>query len=700
MSEKTPKPKKPRAPSQPYRMPPPRVDGVADGALVRPAGAPTAQYLYREPVSTFVEDVDARRLAPKLARRFEHLEGAPPDDGELGAWERSLPALAEVLRDERLRRSEIFVELWMPIGSYRCDAVLTGRDLDGALAAIVVELKQWTLVGRSKYHREVWVINDSRLHPSVQVGGYVSALKHSSTAFVEEGVKLGGCVWLHGLSDRRGAAMLRDRDAFGDDVVEYPIFARGEEARFAEWLQHQLGHGPGGDAAEKIAQGRRTVSPKLLDLVVETVKHAHEWRLVGRQMVAFNRIVQAVESAQGTEGHTVVLVTGAPGTGKSVLAIQLLAYGAKRGWKVLHATGSQAFQTNLKGKTIEFAEAMHQRMQGAARKKDLPVREMFCTFADVAKAGAKGAERQHLVVADEAHRLWEHRRVKFPNGKTKRLSDTPMIEEVIRASRVTAFFLDDHQAVRAGEIGHSQVIRDAAARMGVELIEAPLDAQFRCNGSAGYVRWVDALLGYRDGADLNWRHAEEYALRVEDNIAALDGWLRGHLAAGLKCRIVAGYCWRWSKPGVGGRLVPDLSDPRFGGWQAPWIEKTGQERQPLENQYYRWANEDAYYEQVGSIYSVQGFEFDHVGVIWGEDLVWRGDRWVADLSKNQDKTFKRDIRASEQAGERDAALTKLRNVYRVLLTRGMRGTTLFVLDAETREKVRSMLAERRVAVVA
>lgn len=276
----------------------------------------------------------------------------------------------------------------------------------------------------------------------------------------------------------------------------------------------------------------------------------------------------------------------------------------------------------------------HPQLQGARLKKDLPVRDIFCTFAEVAKAGANGADQQDLVVADEAHRLWDFRKLKFPNGMTRPLSDTPMIEEVIRASRVSAFFLDDNQAVRAGEIGQSGVIRDAAKRLGVEIIETPLDAQFRCNGSGSYVQWVDALLDFRHDSDLAWRRSDEYSIRVEEDVSRMDQWLRGKIAAGLKCRIVVGYCWRWSKPGMGDKLVHDVKDPRFGTWSAPWIEKTGQARQPMDNQYYRWANEDSYCAQVGSIYSVQGFEFDHVGVIWGEDLVWRKDHWEARLEKN------------------------------------------------------------------
>ena len=173
----------------------------------------------------------------------------------------------------------------------------------------------------------------------------------------------------------------------------------------------------------------------------------------------------------------------------------------------------------------------------------------------------------------------------------------------------------------------------------------------------------------------------------------LDTWLRGMMSQGQKCRIVAGYCWRWSRPLPGNKLRPDVTDKKFGGWEAPWIEKTGRNRQPRDDQYFRWANEDQYYEQVGSIYSVQGFEFDHVGVIWGEDLVWRTDHWEANLKKSKDGSFKRDLRRGGDA----AATIKLRNIYRVLLTRGMRGTSMFVLDDETRAKVRSTLEAARVA---
>ncbi|WP_163989495.1 DUF2075 domain-containing protein [Pyxidicoccus caerfyrddinensis] len=430
-------------------------------------------------------------------------------------------------------------------------------------------------------------------------------------------------------------------------------------------------------------------------MVVQTIHGEFEWRLLDVQRQAYLRIVTAVEEGRANGTRTVVLVKGGPGTGKSVLALQLLAHGASKHWRVVHATGSQAFQTNLQGKTLAFSADLHKRLQGVRFKKELPVDQLFCTFSDVAKAGSREADVLDLVVADEAHRLWDFRRLKYPNGKIRHLSETPMIEEVIRASRVTAFFLDDNQAVRAGEIGHSLVVRDAAKRLGVRLVELELDLQFRCGGSESYVRWVDALMGFRPHADLAWKDSGAYSLGVEQDMARMDQRLRARRNQGYRCRLVAGYCWPWSEPLGPDRLVHDVKDERFGRWSAPWIEKTGQGRKPLENQYYRWANEDRYYEQVGSIYSVQGFEFDYVGVVWGEDLVWRTDRWVANVTKNKDRTFKRDLR---QSGE--DPVTKLRNIYRVLLTRGMRGTQVFFLDAETRAHVEALLKSQRAMSVA
>jgi hypothetical protein len=655
-----------------------------------PGGVAT-RYLYRASLQAFLDDIANGRLIPRLEERFQELEDRHPSKGELDSWKGSLPRLASVLSDERLRNSHIFVELRMPLGGRRCDALLSGRDGQRLPSAVVVELKAWEAVKKSAVPEDVGIGTDSRQHPSAQVRDYVQFLRFHHSAFVKDGVKLVGCSFLHEMKHAASVQILRDPVVFGSLPTDYPMFIATETRALADWLHGHLGGGDAqGDVATTIATGYPCASDKLLDVLAEAVQGTYEWRLLDEQRRAFMIIRTAVELARASGEKSVIVVRGGPGTGKSVLAIQLLAHGARKHWRVIHATGSQAFQTNLQAKTMHFTGEMMKRVFSASTKASLPVKELFCTFAHV--AALKNPDTFDLVVADEAHRLWHQRMLPKGAGVWKKVEGAaPMVEEIIRASRVSAFFLDDNQSVRAEEIGRSEVIRDHANRLGVKVHEVDLNLQFRCNGSESYVHWIDALFGFRVAPDFAWLRYGGYDFHLDDTVQATADRLALHRNAGRRCRLVAGFCWPWSDP-IGTTLVPDLVHPSFEGWNAPWIEKTAQNLPPLSHRYYRWANEDSYFEQVGSIYSVQGFEFDHVGVIWGEDLVWRDGRWRFDATKNRDDRFKRELK---RTGEDPVA--KLLNVYRVLLTRGMQGTSLYVIDPQTRQKVRSLLELRRAA---
>lgn len=620
----------------------------------------------------------------------------PPSEAELESWQSSLPALAEVLADPIFATGEIFVELFMPLNGRRCDALLTGHGPDGP-SAVIVELKQWSFVQMSHLSEHVFAGQRNVLHPSVQVRDYVETMRHFHSAFSDpaieagelERIQLSGSAFLHELDPRGDKAHLRDPSIYGSAVHECPFFYARERRLFASWLADRLVPGPGRAVAERIRSGRPLPSPKLLDLVVQCIKGQADWRLLDEQKTAYFAIRHAVQIAKDSGEKRVFVVCGGPGTGKSVLAIQLLADAARQRWAVAHATGSKAFQTVLQGRTQAFSLALLKSLHGARTKKALPVKELFTTFAELAKLGSREPERLDLAICDESHRLWEYRRIKYPNGKVEWLSEVSMIDEVIAASRVTVFFLDNNQSVRAGEIGHSSLIIERAKALGLPCEEHQLDAQFRCAGSTSYIHWVDGVLDFRTSLDHEWQHDAVYTARIWDDIPAMDAHLRKLAELGRRCRLVAGYCWRWSKLDGLGQQPHDLKDPRFGGWTGAWIHKTGKDRKPLDHQYYKWATDDDAYEQVGSIYSVQGFEFDDIGVIWGEDLVWRKNRWVAQLEHNKDGAFKKELRNSGAN-----PVEKLRNVYRVLLTRGMQSTHLFILDDETREHVRACLSAR------
>jgi uncharacterized protein len=658
-----------------------------------------SRYLYYAPLSDFLHAIEQRSLVPELVDRMLEFSEREPSESELESWQVSLPALAEVLADPVFATGEIFVELFMPLNGRRCDALLTGRSVTGP-AAVVVELKQWSFVTASHLSEHVFAGGRNVLHPSVQVRDYVETMRHYHSAFTEplgEAIALSGTAFLHGLDPRQDKASLRDSAIFGTFAQDFPLFYSHEHRLFRAWLSERLVPGPGKPVADRIRTGRLLPSPQLLDRVVECIKGQADWRLLDEQKTAYFSIRHAVQLARDNGEKRVIVVRGGPGTGKSVLAIQLLADAARQHWAVAHATGSKAFQTVLQGRTIAFSQDLMKRIHGVRTKKALPVAELFTTFAEVAKLGNREQNRLDLTICDEAHRLWAHRRMKYPNGKIEWLSEVSMIDEVIAASRVTVFFLDDNQSVRSGEIGHSSLILERARALELPCDVHELDAQFRCAGSTSYIHWVDGVLDFRRGLDHQWQIDDVYETRLWDDMSAMDNALRGRAEIGRRCRLLAGYCWRWSKLDGLGQQPYDLRDPRFGGWTGAWIHKTGKDRKPLDHQYYKWASEAESYEQVGSIYSVQGFEFDDIGVIWGEDLVWRGDRWVAQLDRNKDGQFKKELRNS--GGD---AVEKLRNVYRVLLTRGMRSTHLFILDQETRAHVRACLqarVERRSIVV-
>lgn len=674
-------------------IPPPSPERFREAMGASPVSARSAHYLYRASLEDFLRDVLQGRLVPLLEERFDELEHHAVDGSELDAWKNSLPQLALVLSDARFVGQHIFVELRMPLNGRRCDALLTGRSEGDEATAVVVELKQWQQVKRSAIAEDVAIGTKTRQHPSAQVRDYVGYLRHYHSAFVHEGVRAVGCAFLHDMTHAPSIEILRDAATFGSLPIDYPLFTRTQREAMASWLLVHLGGGDGAVVADAVARGGPCVSTMVLDMVSDVIRGEREWQLIDEQRQAYMRVITAVELAKANGEKSVVIVRGGPGTGKSVIAIQLLAHAAAKGWRVVHASGTQAFQKNLQGKTEKLAGDILKRVFSVKTKSALPVKDLFCTFADIASQGEENV--LDLVVADEAHRLWKRRLKTIGPGRRIEIPGVaPMVEEMIRASRVTAFFLDDNQSVRAEEIGRAQVIKEHARAMGVKIHEVDLNLQFRCNGSESYVRWVDALFGFDARVDLAWRRYEGYTLHVDATMEELVTRFETHRRAGARCRLVAGFCWGWSDP-IGSTLVKDIKDPRLGSWEGAWIERSDQSLPPQQHRYYRWANEDACFEQVGSIYSVQGFEFDHVGVIWGDDLVWRDGAWRADVSKNCDRQFKQELK---RAGI--DPVEKLRNVYRVLLTRGMKSTSVLVLDAETRAHVQELLRDERRAVVA
>jgi hypothetical protein len=486
------------------------------------------------------------------------------------------------------------------------------------------------------------------VHPSEQARDYAEWLTDYHSGFTSGALAAVPTAYCHEMRPPLDATLRDPR--FHDLLLHSPLFVGGEEQALADHVAAHVGAGDGVRLLAHLAGARFQPSRRVLDSLEAVIEQRDEWHLLDEQRLAFNAILDEVRRQQARAGRAVVIVRGAPGTGKTVVAVQLLAAALRLRWKAAHATGGKAFTTALRSK-----------FKGADK--------LFIWNMATRDAGPQALD---LLLVDEAHRVRATSDTRWTKKAERgRRSQT---EELMDAAKVTVFLLDENQSVRPDEVGRSALIRDHAAERRARLREFDLAVQFRCGGCAEYLAWVDWLLGFSAQQPPGW--GDRYTLDLAHTPADLDRLLHDSRAAGESARIVAGFCWKWSDPRPDGSLVDDVV---VGNWHRPWNRKAGERAyKPAEHPYTLWAETAAGEAQVGCIYSAQGFEFGRVGVIWGADLVWRTDRWAAQKAESHD----RPVKAS------DNMLELTRNAYRVLLTRGLRGARVLVLDAETREHVR------------
>jgi uncharacterized protein len=622
--------------------------------------------LFAGPTTEFIRHSEQNRIAETLRAAFFEQFGFNPSPSEQRSWRNSLRALEGAVRMGGFTDHGLLLEYQLPLSSRRLDAMITGGtpregDRAGEPSAVIVELKQWDEVEASEVPECVGVRYGGRirdvLHPSAQVGQYRGYLADVHTGFHPApeggGVHLDACSYLHDFLHDPGSELLSDRHA--SLLGSYPLFAGDRVDDLVGFLDRRVGGGSGLRILRTIREGRYQPHKRLLDHTAEMIRGEPVYHLLDEQRVVFNSIQARVAHAREVGQKSVFVVRGGPGTGKSVIALNLLADMLEAGYLAHHATGSAAFTKTLR------------KILGPRAA------EFFRYFNSYMNADG---EELDILICDEAHRIRKHSWNRFTRKKARDAA-RPQIDELLTVSRVSVFFLDDLQSVRRTEIGRSNDIHDAAEKVGARVFEYDLETQFRCGGSDGFLRWIENTLQLRRTANALWTGDDNFDFRIVDSPEALDRAIRGRLAAGHGARMVAGYCWLWSRPERDGTLVPDVT---LGAWSRPWNAKPDAGRlAPGIPQSHLWASEAGGEDQVGCIYTAQGFEFDYVGVIFGNDLVYdpAERRWVGHPKRSHDRGLK--------SGTSPEAFTELvKNTYRVLLTRGLKGCFVYFMDPATR----------------
>lgn len=557
----------------------------------------------------------------------------------------------------------MMVEYQLPLTSKRADVVLAGRHPQtGGPSYLMVELKQWSHAERFEDSETLVRIEEYGArpvtHPVLQVRDYCEYLLGFTTALAAIPESLAGTAYLHNATDAGVEDLFRlEGDRYGS------LYTGQRRGEFQDFLRTRFAPGESGARyADVLASSRIAPSRQLLAVAAEEVQHREMFVLLDEQRDAYNYVLHAVERARRADTKTAVLVTGGPGSGKSVIALSLLGELSRQGRTVLHATGSRSFTHTLRK---------------VAGQRAPRVQKMFQYFNSFMSATPNDLD---ALILDEAHRIRQTSVSRWTRAEHR--TGRPQVDELMDAARVPVFLLDEFQVVRPGEQGTVADIEKHAAERGIPVERIDLDAQFRCGGSEAFVLWVKRLLGLEPGGPIPWAGDPHFTVEVVDSPAEMEHLLTTKVADGYGARMAAGYCWPWSDPRGDGTLVNDVV---IGDWSRPWNLK-GDRAVGGAPAAAMWATDPAGFGQVGCVYTAQGFEYDYAGVIIGPDLVWRDDRWVAVRAANRDPDFTNRTRVSDADFDR-----LIRNVYKVLLTRGMQGAAVYSPDRPTRELLGSLL---------
>jgi hypothetical protein len=619
--------------------------------------------LYAGMSEDFIRDTTRNRIAERLRDAFFSYYRYNPPPAEVNSWRNSLRAMTDVLDIGSLHDHGILLEYQLPLSSKRIDCIVCGRD-DGARdQAVIVELKQWERCEPAEPEKVVtsWVGGRQRdvLHPSVQVGQYRQYLEDTHSAFHEapRPIRLSACSYLHNYVSTSTDPLLAPK--FADVLRTDPLFDADAADALAAYLKDRLAQGSGRPVLQRVEESRFRPSRKLMDHVAEAIRSHSPWVLLDEQLVVFERIRSTVKSGLFGRRKQIVIVRGGPGTGKSVVAINLMAQLLREGRNAHYATGSRA-----------FTETLWDILGTRARAT-------FKYFNSYARAQLNEVD---VLICDESHRIRETSNSRYTKQTMRSVKE--QARELIDAAKVAVFFIDDRQIVRPNEIGSSDYIKKHARSVDAELSEYELEVQFRCAGSDGFVNWIDNTLRIRPTANVIWDGGDGFDFQILNSPEELETAIRGRAAAGFTARVAAGFCWPWSKPNPDGTLIEDVV---IGDYRRPWDAKPGRWRlAPGIPSASLWATDPNGINQIGCVYNIQGFELDYVGVIWGKDLRYDFEQqaWIGDKKESADSVVKRS---------KDRFVDLVKNTYRVLLSRGIKGCYVHFMDRDTERFVRTRM---------
>lgn len=612
--------------------------------------------VYNANKELFVKDVKTGVIATKILDLVKEKGLNAGQDREFAAWQNSMQFMRNIVDDKEIDDDvQIAIEYNIPQTSKRVDFIIIGSDNGNKDNIVIVELKQWSKaeVVDDDMHFSVrtYVANDERIvcHPSYQAYSYSRFMVNYSQVVQSSDIQLIPCAYLHNYLPKYKQAL--SADIYKEWYTTAPFFIMDEVQQFNEFVKRYVTKKSSrGDLLYLIDHGRIKPTKSLQDALSTMVRGTPVFDLLDEQAVCFDMCVRTMLQCLKDHKKRTILIQGGPGTGKSVLAVNLLMH-------FITATCNAAYVTKNSAPRQAFLSILsNNRAEGIA-----DISPLFRSPFGLSQIPSNSYD---CLIVDEAHRL-----VKKMYGDWM---GENQVKECIKASLLTIFMLDEDQAVTTKDIGSIQEITKWCKELGSSIImreETKLYSQFRCNGSDAYIQFIDHLL-QRGKESINVLLSElNYDFRIFDDASQMREALREKNAINNKARMVAGYCYDWNVKNHRGNI--DICLP--GGFQAQWN---------LANDNI-WAINPHSFEQVGCIHTAQGLEFDYVGVLIGKDLTFDAETGRVITNKN---AISRDDRSSGIRGASDDEARRLiLNTYKTLLTRGQKGCFVYCEDESLRE---------------
>jgi DUF2075 family protein len=590
--------------------------------------------VYQNSKKGFLKDIELGIIENLIEDLLKDILNIKVSTSEKNSWKESLIRMYLVLNDKKIDDNLLIaIEYQIPGTSKRIDFMVLG-DKKGYL----VELKQWQEIKKTDMPNIVktFLGNKERetIHPSYQVYSY-SRFLIDFNEYVRKNIDIKPVVFMHNME--------RNRDFLEYEITkETEIFFAGEIEEF-----RKIFYGlkpPKKDLLEKIDSSAVSPSKSLIDSLKKMLEGNEEFILLDEQRLVFEKALDF----SGKKGKKVFIVKGGPGSGKSVVAINLLVEFIKKKKNARYVTKNSAPR-----------EVYKQKLKGKYTNKAID--NLFTSSGSFVNSPENEYD---VLIVDESHRLNEKSGL-FAKGENQ-------IKEIINASKLSIFFIDEDQKVTFKDIGSVDEIKKWAEFFDAEVYEEELKSQFRCKGSDGYLAWLDDVLEIRESANKTL-DGIDYDFRVFDDIDEMYKELKKH----KNSAIVAGYCWDWISK------KENRDDIVIGDFSKKWN---------LAEDGFSWLLKNPL-NQVGCIHTVQGLEVDYIGVIIGEDLIYNNGiitqpekRAKTDKSLSGYKKMLKNypVKAEELADK------IIKNTYKTLMTRGMKGCFVYAVD----ENLRKYLKER------